>query len=294
MGTLVPKALPKRRRALQYKIKRYGLIALKRAAAPTGTFGHKKWLCLANRCVVIGRRGHRRCPAAVSCIKMANRLKQEIDMRFPDRFKAGQLLAEKLDHCAYRRDVIVLALPPGGVPVGYEVAKALNAPLDILVIRRLGFPNNPVLAMGAVCADGALVLNHELLRWLNIDGAKLDDVIAVERAKSQRLDKAYRNDALRLDLRDKFAILVDDGMTTASAMRTAIAILRLRHPARIVIAVPVASHSSVLDLLAQVDKVITYSMPNEFETVAQWHEDFEEISEESVRDLYERARGRFR
>jgi putative phosphoribosyl transferase len=174
--------------------------------------------------------------------------KQEIDMRFPDRFKAGQLLAEKLDHYAYRRDVIVLALPPGGVPVGYEVAKALNAPLDILVIRRLDFPNNPALAMGAVCADGALVLNHELIRWLNIGGAKLDDVIAVERAKSQRLDKAYRNDALRLELRDKFAILVDDGMTAASAMRTAIAILRLRHPARIVIAVPVASHSSVLDL----------------------------------------------
>jgi putative phosphoribosyl transferase len=148
--------------------------------------------------------------------------------------------------------------------------------------------------MGAVCADGALVLNHELIRWLNICGAKLDDVIAVERAKSQRLDKAYRNDALRLELRDKFAILVDDGMTTASAMRTVIAVLRLRHPARIVIAVPVASHSSVLDLLAQVDKVITYSMPNEFETVAQWYEDFAEISEESVRDLYERARGRFR
>jgi putative phosphoribosyl transferase len=116
---------------------------------------------------------------------------------------------------------------------------------------------NPALAMGAVCADGALVLNHELIPLLNIGGARLDDVIAVERAKSQRLDKAYRNDALRLELRDKFAILVDDGMTTASAMRTAIAILRLRHPARIVIAVPVASHSSVLDLLAQVDKVIT-------------------------------------
>jgi hypothetical protein len=156
------------------------LIALnQRLAAPTGTLSHKTWLCLANRCVVIGRRGHRRCPVAVSCIKMAHRLKQEIDMRFPDRFKAGQLLAEKLDHYAYRRDVIVLALPPGGVPVGYEVAKALNAPLDILVIRRLGCPNNPVLAMGAVCADGALVLNHQLLRWLNIDGAKLDDVIRV-------------------------------------------------------------------------------------------------------------------
>jgi Phosphoribosyl transferase domain len=107
---------------------------------------------------------------------------------------------------------------------------------------------NPALAMGAVCADGALVLNHELIRWLNIGGARLDDVIAVERAKSQRLDKAYRNDALRLELRDKFAVLVDDGMTTASAMHTAIAILRLRQPARIVIAVPVASHSSVLDL----------------------------------------------
>lgn len=215
-------------------------------------------------------------------------------MRFRDRFKAGQLLAEKLSHYAYRRDVIVLALPPGGVPIGYEVAKVLNAPLDILVIRRLGLPDNPALAIGVVCADGALVLNHELIRWLNISDARLDDVIAVGRAESLRLDKAYRNDALGLELRDKFAILVDDGMTTASAMRTAIAILRLRRPARIVIAVPVASRSSVLELLAQVDNVITYSMPNEFETVAQWYDDFAEISEESVRELYERARGRFR
>lgn len=214
-------------------------------------------------------------------------------MRFRDRFKAGQLLAEKLSQYANRRDVVVLALPPGGVPIGYEVAKALSAPLDIVVIRSLSLPSNPTLAMGAVCADGALALNQELIRWLNISDATIDQVIAAERAESQRLDKAYRGDASHLELVGKVAILVEDVITTASAMRTALAILRLRHPARIVIAVPVASSSSVLELRGQADDIVTCSVPKGFETVSQWYEDFAEISEESVRNLYQRAIRRF-
>lgn len=214
-------------------------------------------------------------------------------MRFRDRFKAGQLLAEKLSHYANRKDAIVLALPPGGVPIGYEVATALNTPFDIVVIRSLRLPNNPVLAMGAVCADGALLLNHELNRWLNISNATIDAAIAAEMAESLRLDKTYRGDTSPSALEGKVAILVDDGITTASAMRAPISILRLRRPAQMVIAVPVVSRSSVLELRAQVDDVVTCSTPNGFETVSQWYDDSAEISEESVRDLYERARGRF-
>lgn len=214
-------------------------------------------------------------------------------MRFRDRFKAGQLLAEKLSQYANRRDVVVVALPPGGVPIGYEVGKALSAPLDIVVIRSLSLPSNPTLAMGAVCDDGALALNQELIRWLNISDATIDQVIAAERAESQRLDKAYRGDASHLELVGKVAILVEDGITTASAMRTALAILRLRHPARIVIAVPVASPSSVLELRGQADDIVTCSVPKGVETVSQWYEDFAEISEESVRNLYQRAIRRF-
>lgn len=214
-------------------------------------------------------------------------------MRFRNRSTAGQLLAENLSHYANRSDVIVLALPPGGVPIGYEVATVLNAPLDILVIRSLGLPSNPTLAMGAVCADGALALNQELIRWLNISDATIDEVIAAERAESQRLDKAHRGEASDLELMGNVAILVEDGITTASAMRTAVTILRLRRPAQMVIAVPVASPASVLELRGQVNEIVTCSVPKRFETVGQWYEDFAEISEESVRVLYQRARRRF-
>lgn len=214
-------------------------------------------------------------------------------MRFHDRSEAGKLLAEKLSQYASRTDVIVLALPPGGVPIGYEVAKALNTPLDILVIRSLRLPSNPELAMGAVCADGALALNQEIIRWLNISETTIDKVIAAERAESQRLDKAYRGDASHLELVGKVAILVEDGITTASAMRTAVSILRLRRPARMLIAVPVASPSYVLELRGQVDDIVTCLVPKGFETVGQWYEDFAEVSEGSVRNLYQRARRRF-
>jgi putative phosphoribosyl transferase len=112
-------------------------------------------------------------------------------MRFPDRNRAGQLLAENLSRYAHRKDAVVMALPPGGVPVGYEIANALNAPLDVLVIRNLGLPNNPALAMGAVSADGAIVLNNEVIRFLNIRDATIDAVIATESAESRRLDQVY-------------------------------------------------------------------------------------------------------
>jgi putative phosphoribosyl transferase len=161
-------------------------------------------------------------------------------------------------------------------------------------VRNLGLPNNPILVMGAVCADGALVLNYELIRWLNISDPTIDEVIATEAAESRRIDKIYRGNASRLELAGKVTILVDDGSVTASAMRTAVTILRLRCPARIAIAVPVSSATSVLELRAQVTDFVACTMPNEIGSVGQWYDDFPEISDESVHKFYERANRHFR
>jgi len=211
-------------------------------------------------------------------------------MRFPDRIRAGQLLAEKLSSYRNRNDVAVVALPPGGVPVGYEVAIALNARLDVLVIRNLGVPENLALVMGAVSADGALVLNSEVIRFLNIRDATIDSVLATESAESYRLNKAYRGDAPRLEIADKVVILVDDGIETASSMRTAMSVLRLRRPTQIVIAVPIANASAVHELRAATNDVVACVIPDQFDGVGNWYEDFRQVPDEAVRDFYQRAR----
>ena len=216
-------------------------------------------------------------------------------MRFPDRTRAGQLLAEKLSHYANRKDVAVVALPPGGVPVGYEIANALNAPFDVLVIRHLCVPENPLLVMGAVSADGTHILDHEVIRWLNIRDETIDTAIATESVESRRLDKLYRGGAPHLKVVDKAVILVDDGISTFSNFRMAVTLLRLRCAAQIVIAVPIASAASVLELLATVNDVVTCTVrtvPGELDT-GQWYEDCQRVSQESVRDLYERAKRSF-
>jgi putative phosphoribosyl transferase len=218
------------------------------------------------------------------------------DMRFPDRTRAGQLLAEKLSHYANRKDVAVVALPPGGVPVGYEIANALNAPFDVLVVRHLGVPENPVLVMGAVSADGTQILSHEVIRWLNIRGETIDAVIATQSAESRRLDRLYRGDAPHLKVVDKAVILVDDGISTFSNFRMATSVLRLHRAAQIVIAVQVASAASVLELRAMVNDVVSCTVravPGELGAAGQWYEDFRQVPQESVRDLYERAKRSF-
>jgi putative phosphoribosyl transferase len=213
-------------------------------------------------------------------------------MRFRDRTKAGQLLAEKLSPYADRKDVAVLALPRGGVPVGYEIANTLNTPFDILVVRKLGLPTNPELAMGAIAANGVRVLNDELIRWLNIPEATIDAVAAQESVELRRREQAYRGEASHLEAAGKSVILVDDGIATAFTMRAAVAVLRLCRPAQIVIAVPIAPASSVDELRTEVDDVVSCLTSEEFESVDEWYEDFRQISDESVRDLYERAKRR--
>jgi putative phosphoribosyl transferase len=213
-------------------------------------------------------------------------------MRFPDRTRAGQLLAEKLDRYANIEGVVVVALPPGGVLVGYEIAIALNAPLEILVPRMLCCPQNPLLIMGAVSAEGTHVLYDEVIQWLKISDARIDAAIAIESAESQRLDKLYRGDTPHLGLSDKTVILVDDGVTSLASMRMTITLLRLRCAAHIVLVVPVATVSFVRGLRSAVDEVVTFFRVGVSEPVPDWYDDLGQVTDQFVRDLYERASSR--
>src|ERR1700716_1067555 len=161
-------------------------------------------------------------------------------MLFQDRFEAGRLLASKLSHLANRPDTVVLALPRGGVPVGFEVAKALNVPLDVFVVRKLGLPGQEELAMGAIASGGVRVLNRELIRRLGIPDQLIEQVTQNEQRELERREREYRDGRPPIDVRGKTAILVDDGLATGSSMRVAVLALKEKQPAQIVVAVPVA------------------------------------------------------
>jgi len=214
-------------------------------------------------------------------------------MRFPDRTRAGQLLAKKLERFANLKAVIVVALPPGGVPVGYEIAIALNVPLEILVPRILSCPQNPVLIIGAVSAEGTHVLYDEVIRWSQIPDARIDAAIATESAESQRLNKLYRGDAPHLGLSNKTVILVDDGLTSLASLRMTITILRLRCAAHIVLVIPVVPATFVRGLRAAVDEVVTCFRTGVSEPAPGSYDDLGQVTDRSVRDLYERAKCRW-
>src|SRR5438552_139077 len=162
-------------------------------------------------------------------------------MLFHDRFEAGSVLAEKLARYGDRPDVIILALPRGGVPVAFEVARVLHAPLDIFLVRKLGIPGHEELAMGALATGGVRVLNEDVVRALRVPDAVIDSVTAMEQRELQRRERSYRGDRSPPDVRDKTVILVDDGLATGSTMRAAVAALRRQQPRRIIVAVPVGS-----------------------------------------------------
>src|SRR5437763_11786571 len=168
-------------------------------------------------------------------------------MLFKDRVEAGQQLASRLAPLADRHDVVVLALPRGGVPVGFEVAKALNAPVDVFVVRKLGVPGQEELAMGAIATGGVLVLNDEVLRHLSITNREIDAIARREEVELRRRERAYRDDKPPPQLQGKTVILIDDGLATGSTMRAAARALRKQNPARIIIAVPVASQEACRD-----------------------------------------------
>jgi len=208
---------------------------------------------------------------------------------FRDRREAGRLLAAKLTAYANRPDVIVLALPRGGVPVAYEVARALNAPLDIFLVRKLGVPGYEELAMGAIATGGIRVLNDQLVGGLRIPDYVVDEVAASEQQELARRERLYRGDRPAPDVRGRTVILVDDGLATGATMLAAVKALRQQQPARIVVAVPTAAPETCEQLRAEVDDIICAITPEPFHAVGLWYEDFSQTTDEEVRDLLARS-----
>ena len=212
-------------------------------------------------------------------------------MRFRNRVDAGRVLAGRLARYADRDDALVLALPRGGVPVGYEVATILHVPLDVFVVRKLGLPGQPELAMGAIASGGILVLNREVLDQVSVPPAVLGAVVEAEQRELERRERQYRGAAPPPAVEGRIAILVDDGLATGSTMRAAAAAVRQRAPASVVVAVPVAPKTTCEALKADpnVDEVVCAVTPESFSAVGLWYEDFAQTSDEEVRELLARA-----
>lgn len=206
-------------------------------------------------------------------------------MRFKDRRDAGRRLAAALLEYAGRSDVIVLALPRGGVPVAFEVAQALSAPLDVFLVRKLGVPGHAELAMGAIAAGGIEVLSEDLIRDLRIPRELVQQVAVRERIELDRRDRAYRAGLQAPAIRDRTVLLVDDGLATGSTMQAATLALRQQGPARIVIAVPVGASETCTQLGGLSDGVVCLQMPEPFTAVGLWYEDFGQTSDEEVAHL---------
>ena len=210
-------------------------------------------------------------------------------MQFRNRTHAGQALAERLTGYAGRDDVIVLALPRGGVPVAFEVAQRLSAPLDVFIVRKLGSPGHEELAMGAIATGGVVVLNDDVVRALKIPEAGIERVAARERDGLARREALYRGSRPAPDLRGRIVILVDDGLATGSTMRAAIAAVRTFQPSRLVVAVPTGARETCEDLRRDVDEVVCVTEPDHFYAVGMWYEDFTQTEDREVRDLLEAA-----
>jgi putative phosphoribosyl transferase len=203
-------------------------------------------------------------------------------MIYRNRIEAGKRLAAELAEYNNRPDVLVLALPRGGVPVAFEVARALGATLDIFLVRKLGVPGHEELAMGAIATGGVRVLNKDVVRYLNIPGEVIDAVAAVEQRELDRREKLYRGDRPAPDVRGKTVILVDDGLATGSTMRAAAAALRQQQPARIVVAVPVAAAQTCDEFREEVDDIVCAVTPEPFHGVGLWYEDFSQTTDDEV------------
>ena len=210
--------------------------------------------------------------------------------RFRNRSEAGRRLARKLDRFANRDDVIVLALPRGGVPVAYEVARLLGAPLDVFLVRKLGVPGHEELAMGAIASGGVRVLNDEVVRMLQIPPHVIERVAGEEHRELERRSREYRGDGETPDVAGKTTILIDDGLATGSTMRAAAEALRRLNPRRIVIAVPTAAAETCQLFRGIVDEVVCDITPDPFHAVGLWYDDFSQTTDREVRDLLERSR----
>ena len=194
-------------------------------------------------------------------------------------------MAAELGDLAGAADVVVLGLPRGGVPVAYEIAQALNAPLDVFVVRKLGAPHQRELALGAVASGGTIFLNDEIIRQLGVDRARLDSIIAAERTIVDDRDRAYRGPRAPIDVDGRPVVIVDDGLATGATMRVALAALRERNAGALVVAAPVAPPEVVALLSAEADRVIVLHAPDFFNAVGSWYTDFRQVSDDEVRNL---------
>ena len=210
-------------------------------------------------------------------------------VRFADRRDAGRVLATKLTAYAGRSDVVVLALPRGGVPVAWEVATALGVPLDVFVVRKLGVPYQPELAMGAIASGGVRVINDEVVAAAGITPAMFENATRVEERELQRREHAYRNGRPAVPLKDKVAVIVDDGLATGSTMRAAVEAVRRQQPSRVVVAVPVGAPETCDELALMADEVICVETPVPFSAVGLWYDDFSQTTDDEVRTLLDAA-----
>jgi putative phosphoribosyl transferase len=211
--------------------------------------------------------------------------------RFEDRVQAGRVLAERLrPRFGGRSDVLVLALPRGGVPIGYEVARALGVPMDVFLVRKLGVPGHEELAMGAIAGGGVRVMNPSVLSMIDVPQREIDRVARMEEVELARRAEAYRGTRVGPDVKGRTVILVDDGLATGSTMRAAAAALKALGPDAVVVAVPVAARDTCDELAEEVDEVICLHTPEPFHAVGLWYEDFSQTTDDEVRELLEAAR----
>jgi putative phosphoribosyl transferase len=212
----------------------------------------------------------------------------ESNRPFANRREAGAVLASKLRHYAGRDNVVVLALPRGGVPVAFEIAEALDAPLDIFLVRKLGMPGHPEFAIGAIASGGVRVINEDVVRTYRIPSSTIDAIAREEQAELERREREYRRDASLTSLRDQIAILVDDGLATGSTMRAAVQAVRTHAPAAVVVAVPVGAPSTCDEFADITDETVCARTPEPFSAVGLWYLDFSQTTDEEVRALLDR------
>jgi putative phosphoribosyl transferase len=213
---------------------------------------------------------------------------------FANRREAGKELAGKLTAYRGRQDVVVLALPRGGLPVAFEIAEALDASLDIFVVRKLGMPGRPEFAMGAIASGGVRVLNEDVVRWYGIPDSQIEAVARQELAELQRREREYRQGRPLTDLRGRTVILVDDGLATGSTMRAAVQAVRVHKPARVVVAVPVGAPSTCDEFADITDETVCARMPEPLSAVGLWYRDFSQTTDEEVRTLLQKHAQRIR
>jgi putative phosphoribosyl transferase len=209
----------------------------------------------------------------------------EVEEPYRDRREAGAELARRLGHLKGRQDLVVLALPRGGVPVAYEVARALEAPLDVFVVRKLGMPGHPEFAMGAIASGGIRVLNEEVIRLYRIPQTVIEIIARDERIELERRERAYREGRSPIDLGGRIVVLIDDGLATGSTMKAAVEAARVHAPARIVVAVPVGSPDTCREFADIADEIVCARAPEHFAAVGQWYDDFRQTEDEEVRAL---------